>query len=350
MAFNIEDREMYPIFDFAMCFWSIHSKLVRLGKHANSKQKSQSHTTSAVSRQVYVHALLVQHLLSAFFKYLVRYGPTSEAVWILIRQKNWLKYNAFTELNKITSKIYSSCSNYSYLFWSPSKFVAVRFVWLKKIYSYLYQCAAHSTFYSIVDFSKEKGKNGFLVVFFKWAFSKKPGCFLGVGSNYINPGLRTCCNLPWRDLTRNKPCSEQTLLTWSLGRHGWLHHITSTCIAQGWWKTVLWRFVLTYLLYSNYSASVEIEAPSDVTFFATSAHTIRLFHTFETFNGCWKALTLLLSFRAEVSPDWALLSSFLRWFKLARTWDYYLPEFYHFRLLANRFHVRFTASLRHVQF
>jgi len=33
-----------------------------LGNHAHSKQKNHSHTNSAVSRQVYVHALLVQHL------------------------------------------------------------------------------------------------------------------------------------------------------------------------------------------------------------------------------------------------------------------------------------------------
>jgi len=30
-------------------------------------------------------------------------GPTSETVWMLRRKKNWLKYNDFTELKKITS-------------------------------------------------------------------------------------------------------------------------------------------------------------------------------------------------------------------------------------------------------
>jgi len=62
MAFKIEGKEMYPIFVFAMCCWSVHSKVLRLGKHAHSKQKKHSHTNSAVSRQVYVHVLLVQHL------------------------------------------------------------------------------------------------------------------------------------------------------------------------------------------------------------------------------------------------------------------------------------------------
>jgi len=58
---------MYPIFVFAKCCWSIHSKVVKLGKNAHSKQKNHSNTSSAVSRQIYVHALLVQHLYSVFF-------------------------------------------------------------------------------------------------------------------------------------------------------------------------------------------------------------------------------------------------------------------------------------------
>ena len=50
MAFKSEGKEMYAIFVFAKCSWSIHSKVVRFGKHAHS----HSHTNSAVSRQVYV--------------------------------------------------------------------------------------------------------------------------------------------------------------------------------------------------------------------------------------------------------------------------------------------------------
>jgi len=30
MAFKIEGKEMYAIFDFAKCCWSIHSKVARL--------------------------------------------------------------------------------------------------------------------------------------------------------------------------------------------------------------------------------------------------------------------------------------------------------------------------------
>jgi len=37
MAFKTEGKEMYPIFVFAKCCWSIHSKLVRHGKHAYSR-------------------------------------------------------------------------------------------------------------------------------------------------------------------------------------------------------------------------------------------------------------------------------------------------------------------------
>ena len=43
-------------------------------------EKSHSHTNSAVSHQVYVHALLVQHLQSVFFQHMVWYGPTSATV------------------------------------------------------------------------------------------------------------------------------------------------------------------------------------------------------------------------------------------------------------------------------
>jgi len=62
MVFKIKGKEKYPIFDFAMCCWSTHSWMVRLGKHVHSKQKNHSHINSAVSHQVYVHALPVQYL------------------------------------------------------------------------------------------------------------------------------------------------------------------------------------------------------------------------------------------------------------------------------------------------
>jgi len=38
MTFAFEGKEMYPIFVFAQCCWSIHSKEVRLGTHAHSEQ------------------------------------------------------------------------------------------------------------------------------------------------------------------------------------------------------------------------------------------------------------------------------------------------------------------------
>ena len=70
MAFKSEGKDMHPITVFAEC-WSIHSKMVRLGKHAHSREqteKSHSLTNSAaVSRHVYIHALLVQQLYSVFF-------------------------------------------------------------------------------------------------------------------------------------------------------------------------------------------------------------------------------------------------------------------------------------------
>jgi len=39
MALKFEGKEMYHIIVFAKCCWSIHSKVVRLGKNAHSKQR-----------------------------------------------------------------------------------------------------------------------------------------------------------------------------------------------------------------------------------------------------------------------------------------------------------------------
>jgi len=39
MAFKFEGKEMYPIFVFAKCCWLLHSKVVRLGNNAHSKQR-----------------------------------------------------------------------------------------------------------------------------------------------------------------------------------------------------------------------------------------------------------------------------------------------------------------------
>jgi len=139
MAFKFGGKEMYLIFVFAKCCWSIDSRVVRFGKKQAEKttpsRENHSHTNSAVTRQVCIDALLVQHLYSVFFKYMVWYGPTSETAWMQRRQKNWLKYTAFTELKKKTNRIYSNCSNYSSLFFNPSNFLAVRSVSLKNIYS-----------------------------------------------------------------------------------------------------------------------------------------------------------------------------------------------------------------------
>jgi len=57
---------------------------------AQQIEKSHSHTTSAVSRQVCVHALLAKRLYrpSVFFQHMVWYGPTSETAWMQRRQKN----------------------------------------------------------------------------------------------------------------------------------------------------------------------------------------------------------------------------------------------------------------------
>ena len=39
MAFKFQAKEMYPVFVFAKCCWSIHSEVVKLSKNAHSKQR-----------------------------------------------------------------------------------------------------------------------------------------------------------------------------------------------------------------------------------------------------------------------------------------------------------------------
>jgi len=87
---------------------------------ANSE--NHSHPNSAVSCQVYVRALIMQHLQGVFFKH--------DLVWSKIRksldtgrQKNWLKQ----ELKKITIRIYSNCLIYFSLFFKSFKFCCCLF-------------------------------------------------------------------------------------------------------------------------------------------------------------------------------------------------------------------------------
>jgi len=42
MAFKIEGNGMCPVFVFAKCCWSVHSKVVRFGKHVHIKQRNNT--------------------------------------------------------------------------------------------------------------------------------------------------------------------------------------------------------------------------------------------------------------------------------------------------------------------
>ena len=108
---------------------------------------------------------------------MVWYGPTSETAWMQRRQKNWLKYTDFTELKKITSTIYSGCSNYSSRFFKSFKFRCCSFCFIKRNLQLSY---------FIAHFSKKKLRAGFwwILLFFQAGFLKRVN-FL-VGSYYIN--------------------------------------------------------------------------------------------------------------------------------------------------------------------
>jgi len=134
MAFKFEVKEIYPIFVFAKCCWSIHSKLVRLGKNAHSKQrKPLPHKPCSFTSSFCTCPAGWAKIYSAFFQHKGWYGPTSEKTLMHRKQKIWLKYSDFTELKNITSRMYSNCSKYSSPFSSPSNFVAVCFLSLKHV-------------------------------------------------------------------------------------------------------------------------------------------------------------------------------------------------------------------------
>jgi len=82
-----------------------------------------------------LHTLLVQRLYGEFFQHMVWYGPTPETVWMQRRQKKWLKHTDFTELKKITSRIYSNFSNYSSVFFKSFKYRCCSFSFFKTVYS-----------------------------------------------------------------------------------------------------------------------------------------------------------------------------------------------------------------------
>jgi len=51
MPFEFEGKEMQPIFVFAKCWSSIHSKVVRLDKQAQQREKSHSHTNKLLDAE-----------------------------------------------------------------------------------------------------------------------------------------------------------------------------------------------------------------------------------------------------------------------------------------------------------
>jgi len=55
MAFKIENKEMYPIFVFAKRCWSVHSRVVRLGKNAHSKQRIPTPTQTLQFHVKFMH-------------------------------------------------------------------------------------------------------------------------------------------------------------------------------------------------------------------------------------------------------------------------------------------------------
>jgi len=151
---------------------------------AQQREQSYSHRNSAISRQVYAHTLLVQHLYSVLFQHIGWCGSTTRTAWMQRRQKNWLKYADFTEIKKITSRIYSNYSNYSSLFFKSFKFRCCSIVSLKKVTvgcTNVVLLILFNSWYIIQRKKRSAIFGGFYCVFFKWAFFENNGCFFLLG-------------------------------------------------------------------------------------------------------------------------------------------------------------------------
>ena len=68
MAFKFEGKEMYPIFVFAKCCWSIHSTVVRLGKKAHTKQRNATPTQTL---QFHVKFMYMPCYFSIYIVYII---------------------------------------------------------------------------------------------------------------------------------------------------------------------------------------------------------------------------------------------------------------------------------------
>ena len=182
MVFNFECKQMYPIFGFAKCCWSIHFNVVRLGKNAHSKQRKaiptqtlQFHVncrcpaslTSIQAQCIFsIYVLVWSNIRNNFG---CRQGRKTDQNIQILRM---LKKNNQQNLLKLF-KLFFAFSN-------PSNFVAVRFVSLKKCTSNCTSVLLILLFTSRYIFQRKSKVCGILVGFidfFKWAFQKKTGGF-----------------------------------------------------------------------------------------------------------------------------------------------------------------------------
>ena len=105
MAFKIVGKDMYPIFVLTKCCWSIHSKVVRLGKHVHSKQGKTIATQTLQFHDKFMCIPCYFSIHRVHFFNMIWYGPKSGKVQMQKRQKNCLKYTDRAELKKITIRI-----------------------------------------------------------------------------------------------------------------------------------------------------------------------------------------------------------------------------------------------------
>jgi len=145
---------------------------------ANREKPLQHQLCSFTSSLCTCPASSVQHVFCVLFQHLVwsniRNSLDAEKAEKLIK-----KYTDFTELKKITSRIYSNCSNYS-IFFKSFKFRCCSFCFIKinvqlTVYVHCLFYLSHSTFFK----GKEVGfLVGFIVLFSSRLF-KKTGVFCG---------------------------------------------------------------------------------------------------------------------------------------------------------------------------
>jgi len=133
MAFKIKGKEMYPIYVFTMCCWSVRCKCKAWKACTLQTEKPLPHNLCSFISSLYVCPASSASTECIFSIYdlvssKIRKSLDAEKAENLVKIKN----TDCADLKNITIKIYLSCSIYSYLLFKSFKFHCCSFCLIKK--------------------------------------------------------------------------------------------------------------------------------------------------------------------------------------------------------------------------